>query len=435
MLGTLGEAGFVAAAAVLASAAVLLRDVGISKVLGRTGEADALLAGLVVATTIAQLVPATFQTSVVPVAVEAKIRRGADVMQGLLGAISMRFALLAAGLASFLFVGRRPIADLIAPGSGGALATVLGTLSFFVVGVSLTELARSVLSLNRRYLSYALVGCIGNAILFVLITVRRPDNARHTAALASVAFLVAIPVAWTVCLKSGLVRFGSPLLLSDQHRIYRQAPPSLLAGILTIAMSIVDQIFTISLGSGSYATLAFAQRWPLFAAQLPAFAFGMVMLRTMSEDAVQLDSGALREKVRRSAIFAFGFGVLTTVGGFVVGPLLVRLTLRGGEFSGADAAAVVSVQQVLFLLAPFYMAGIVYLRLLNVLRKNGFVPVLGALSLALNVFLDWAFTRHWNLGVRGIALATVLVYVWSSVSLITIGEFLMDRRARQSREN
>jgi peptidoglycan biosynthesis protein MviN/MurJ (putative lipid II flippase) len=420
-----GDAGYVAGGALLASATVLLRDVGISKMLGRTAESDALLAGLLLATTVAQLVPGTFQTSVFPVVVAAKLEHGVDATRRLLGAITLRFLPLTAGLAVVLLLGRRPIANAIATNSGAALADVLGVLGFFVIGLALTELARSLLSLERHFISYALLGSTGNLILLILIWGRRPTDSRETAVLASVAFLAAIPVAWTVCISLGLVRFGNSLAKGTKSQIYRQARPGLAAGLLTIGMSVVDQKFTISLGSGNYSAFALGQRWPLFAAQLPAFALGLVLLRTMSEDAVRLDTEEWRQKIRQSAKLAFAFGMLTSLFGLIIGPLLIRVTLRGGEFSAADAAAVIGVQRVLFLFAPFYITGIVYLRLLNVLRRNGLVLLLGAFSLTLNAFLDWVFTRHWHLGVRGVALATVLVYIFSSSCLVVTGELLL----------
>jgi putative peptidoglycan lipid II flippase len=427
--GLIGEAGFVGVAAIVASAAVLLRDIAISKSLGRTHQTDVLLAGLMVATTIAQLVPGTFQTSVFSAAVAAKLHRGADAMYGLLGAVSLRFAVLTVVLVAPLVVLADPIARMIASAGGAAdLAEVLVILSGFAAALALTELAKSILGLERHYVVYAVVGGFGNLLLVGLIVVRDPVTARGAALLVCGAFAAAVVVAWAVCLAMGLVRFDVPLAADDRRRIYAQAPPSLGAGLITVGMSVIDQVFTMSLGQGSYATLSFAQRWPLFATQLPALALGTVLLRTMAEDAVRLAPAALRARVRHVALLGAGLGLAACLGGLLVGPFVIRATLEGGQFTAADADAVISVQNLLFLQAPFYMAGIVYLRVLNAFQRNGINFVIGLASLALNAILDWAFTRHWHLGVHGIALSTVLVYLWSGTSLVVAGEYVLRHR-------
>lgn len=426
-LALLGEAGFVAVASILASGAALLRDVSISKTLGRTQETDTLLAGLVVATTLAQLVPSTFQASVFAVAVESKLTRGSRAMYELLGAISLRFVVLTALLVAPLVFFNHGLASVIARTSGtAALAAVFPVLAGFAAAMALTELGKSILVLEKRYYTYALVGGLGNLLLAGLILVRSPATARSAAILAGLAFTVALVVTWAFDLGRGLVRFGtSSLHKGDLRRIYAQAPPSLGAGVLTIGMSVVDQVFTMSLGEGSYATLSFAQRWPLFATQLPALALGTVLLRTMAEDAVRLDPSSLRARVRHTFATGFGVGLLACLGGLLVGPWIVRATLQGGSFTAADAADVISVQNLLFLQAPFYVGGIVYLRVLNAFRLNRIGFVIGGLSLAMNGTLDWAFTRYWHLGVHGIALASVLVYVFSGLCLIVVGELVL----------
>jgi len=429
LLGLLGEAGYVALAAVVASAAVLLRDIAFSRTLGRTVENDVLLAGLMVATTVAQLVPSTFSTSVFSVAVAAKLQRGPAAMHQLLGAVSVRFAALALVLALPLLVLAGPIARAIATEVGAdQLAAVLMVLSGFAAAMGLTELAKSILGLERRYVAYAVVGGFGNLLVVALVLARGPTHAREAAILVCTGFAASVALSWAVCLSMGLVRFGVPLAPADRKRIYTQAPLAFGAGLLTVGMSVVDQIFSLSLGKGTYATLAFAQRWPNFTTQLPALALGTVLLRTMAEDTVRLDPAALRSRVRHVALLGAGIGGLACVGGLVIGPMIIRATLVGGQFTDADADAVIAVQRLLFLQAPIYMAGIVYLRVLNALGRNGINFAIGLGSLVINAALDWAFTRYWHLGVRGVALSTVMVYVWSASALVIGGEYVLRRR-------
>ncbi|MBK9034486.1 MAG: hypothetical protein IPL61_25000 [Myxococcales bacterium] len=431
-LRLLREAGAVALGSMAAAAAVLFRDIAISDNLGRTAVADTLLAGLIVATTVGQLVPTTFQTSVFSSAVHTKVTKGPRAMHELLGTLSLRFVALAVVLMLVMFLANEPLARLIAPrASTAALALVLPILAFFTAALAINELGKSIFALEKRYVSFAIAGGVGNLLFGGLVMLRSPHGATDAAELAVISFATAAALTWTAVLGAGLVRLGGPA--RDRallRRTYAQALPSLGAGTLTIGMSVVDQIYTMPLGEGSYATLAFAQRWPMFATQLPALALGTVLLRTMAEDALQLDPAALRAKVRHTVITGLGVGVLACLGGLVIGPLLVRATLQRGSFTAADAESVISVQRLLFVQAPFVIGGIVYLRVLNALRLNHVGFVIGAMLLALNGTLNWLFTRVWHLGVHGIALSTVCIYVFSGACLALAAEYALRGRIR-----
>ena len=441
-LALLGEAGYVALAAMVASATVLLREMAISRSMGLTDEAGSLLAGLTVATALAQLVPSTFQSSAFSVAVSTKLERGAGAMQELLGAISLRFAVLALAIAMPLVFFGEPIARvlvakadpaaLIAKADPAALASVLSVLGVFAVAMALSDLGKSILGLERRYVAYAVAGGLGNLVLAALIVGTSPGTARASAELAGASFVLAAIVSWSFCLRFGLVRFRATVRpVVELRRIYAQAPASFGAGLLVVGTTTIDQYFTLALGEGSYATLSFAQRWPLLSTQLPALALGTVLLRTMAEDAVRLELAALRTRIRHTFLLGLGVGVVMCLGGLVVGPFIVRLTLQGGSFTATDADAVISVQNLLFLQAPFYIGGIVYLRVLNALRLNGIGFTIGAMTLVLNAVLDWAFTQRWHFGVHGIALSTVFVYAFSGTALVIAGEYVLARRARR----
>ena len=433
-LGLLREAGAVAVGAMAAAAAVLLRDVAISDAMGRTQAADTLLAGLVVATTVGMLVPTTFQTSVFSSAIHTKVTKGSRAMHELLGTVAVRFFALTIVLMLALVLFNQPLARLIAPrASTQALAVVLPTLGMFAAAVAASELGKSIFALEKRYVAYALAGGTGNLLFGSLVLIHKPASPADAAALAVIAFATAAVVTWTAVLGMRLVRFGGPA--RDRallRRTYTQALPSLGAGMLTIGMSVVDQVFTMPLGQGSYATLAFAQRWPMFATQLPALALGTVLLRTMAEDALRLDPIALRSKVRHTVATGVGVGAFACLGGLIVGPWVVRLTLQRGSFSAADAAAVISVQNLLFVQAPFVVGGIVYLRVLNALRMNHVGFTIGAMVLALNALLDWAFTHVWRWGIHGIAFSTVCVYVFSGACLLATAEYALARRIREA---
>ncbi len=60
---------------------------------------------------------------------------------------------------------------------------------------------------------------------------------------------------------------------------------------------------------------------------------------------------------------------------------------------------------------PFYMVGIIVVRLLSSLRANRFLFFISGINLVLNVIFNVIFMKWW--GVTGLALSTSAVYVIS----------------------
>ena len=103
---------------------------------------------------------------------------------------------------------------------------------------------------------------------------------------------------------------------------------------------------------------------------------------------------------------------------------LVALVYQRGSFGGADTEVVATVLAAYAGMIPFYVVGIVGVRVMSVLGLNRLLLTLGAVNLVTNVVGNVILSRLY--GAAGIALATVVVYLISS--LLILGRLWRARR-------
>ena len=97
------------------------------------------------------------------------------------------------------------------------------------------------------------------------------------------------------------------------------------------------------------------------------------------------------------------------------GPL-IGLALERGMFSGTDTALVGQVQAAYALQIPFYICGILFVRVISSMIANHVLMIASLLNLIVNIFLNYIFMQRW--GVVGIAFSTSVVYLFSFVFLL-----------------
>jgi len=106
---------------------------------------------------------------------------------------------------------------------------------------------------------------------------------------------------------------------------------------------------------------------------------------------------------------------------------LVRLTFQRGAFSAEDSRLVAAIQMYLALQLPFYLCGILYVRVLISLQRNGLVAFIALTNAVTNI--GGSLVLLGPLGVAGIALAASAGYVIATI-LSGMFAFLLLHRNR-----
>jgi putative peptidoglycan lipid II flippase len=110
---------------------------------------------------------------------------------------------------------------------------------------------------------------------------------------------------------------------------------------------------------------------------------------------------------------------------------LVKLTFQRGAFSLEDARLVAAIQMNLALQLPFYLCGILYVRVLISLQRNGLVALVAVVNAVTNVGVSLILLRP--LGVEGIALAASSGYAMATLLSGILSFLLLHQNLRRPR--
>lgn len=184
-----------------------------------------------------------------------------------------------------------------------------------------------------------------------------------------------------------------------------------LGSVLMGSTLLITQSMATRISAGALAHLNFGTVAVLFAVGLGARTVGQVLLPHFSSLAASRQWSALEREARRALRLTWLVTVPATLALIAVSGPVVRLLFERGAFTPEDTAAVTSVQRVLALQIPCYIANIVAVRLVSSLQQNRLLLwVAGgdvALTIAVNLLL-----APW-LGLEGIALSATFVYAFN----------------------
>lgn len=191
-------------------------------------------------------------------------------------------------------------------------------------------------------------------------------------------------------------------------------------GVLLISQTlmsftgIIDQFTAANLGTGAISTLSYSGRVLSLLLSLGAMAIGRAILPVFSDMKARGIGDLKRTAFQWSGwMFLLGFGVLLIA--WLLSPWAVAILFERGEFSAMDTKSVSEVLRWGLVQVPFYFAGLVMVQLLASEQRYGVIAFLAITNLLVKIFCNFLLAE-W-MGVSGIALATGLMYVWSTICL------------------
>jgi putative peptidoglycan lipid II flippase len=107
---------------------------------------------------------------------------------------------------------------------------------------------------------------------------------------------------------------------------------------------------------------------------------------------------------------------------------LAAFVFQRGAFTASDTVQVASVQSMYLLQMPFYVLGILFVRLTSALKANHILMWGSVISFLLNISLDYLLMKLF--GVSGIALSTTIVYA-ASLGYLSLMSFRLLRKVER----
>ena len=406
---------------VLAKSVAALKEMAVAHRFGTADTLDAFLIAFLLPSFAIGVAARSLTPALVPGYIEAHDRRGQEAAARLLGAVLRRTAVLLVSVTVLLAAAGPFILRFLAAGFPLEKLALTRSLFFFLLPViaisGLSSVWGGVLNARERFTLVAAapvfqpIGILGA----LLVGGERSGIFALVVGTLIGALAEAAVVAW------GLKRVGvSPWPPATggeaaAKEVLRDYWPLLVGSILMGSTTLVDQAMAATLPSGSVSILSYGSRLSGFIVAAGAMALGTAVLPHFARLLAAGEAEAVGALLRKWMLWIGLAGGFTAVALIVASRGIVTLWFERGAFGPADATAVTLVQQLLLLQIPFYMLGMLHVRLISALRANKVLLWGTCISVVVNFLLNVFFMRL--IGVAGIALSTSLVYVVQFVYL------------------
>jgi putative peptidoglycan lipid II flippase len=407
------------------------RELLIAALFGTSDAVDAYVLAWELPAYAINVVGGSFAAALVPAYVEVRDRDGMAAARRVLSGVLLFSLVLLVGASLILALAGPPFLSLVASGFGPEKLALTQRLLFLllpaVVLSGLATILTGVLSADEHFAlsgasALAVAACSIGA-LFIGVN-RWGIPALAVGLTAGFAVQLAILV-WGVARAGASPLPGWRQQAAAVRQVIGQYIPMVAGMLLISSTGLVDQAMAATLGDGSAAVYNYSSRVVAVVLSVGTMALGTAVLPYFSRMVAARDWTAIRHTLRTYTILVLGATIPLTIGLVVFSEPIVRLLFERGAFTADDTATVGGVQAVLALQIPAYSIGLLYVRLISSLKANQILMYGTVISFALNISLDFVF-KEW-LGVPGIALATTIVYVISTVYLATMLSRLLKR--------
>ncbi|HKZ81291.1 MAG TPA: murein biosynthesis integral membrane protein MurJ [Pyrinomonadaceae bacterium] len=195
------------------------------------------------------------------------------------------------------------------------------------------------------------------------------------------------------------------------RQVRNQYMPMVAGGLMMGSTGLVDKSLAAMLKPGSVSVLNYGSKITAVFVSIVAMAVSTAVLPQFSRMVVAGLWTNLGCTIKTYTRLIFSITIPLTFILILLSNSLVRLLFQKGAFTASDTLQVALVQNLYILQLPFYVCGMLYVRLISAFKANHILMWGTAISFVLNIGLDWLFMK-W-LGVPGIALSTSMVYLVS----------------------
>jgi len=388
-----------------------------------TGDAvDAFLIAFLVPSLVVNVVAGSLTAAFTPVYIEVRETQGHSAARRVFQNATAGSAAVVLVVTCLLLL-LTPLAARFLEGSFSAAKLAL-TRSLFVVLLP-------VILLNAVVTTWsALLNAEGQFASVALAPVCVPFFTMALVLLASRAWGI-YSLAWgTVCgslvqccvLGVALFRQRMPVLprwdgvTPELRRVAVQYAPMVAGAALMSSSWAIGQAMAAMLPPGSVASLNYGNKLVGMATEIGSMALATAVLPHFSLMVARRDWSSIRRTLRIYVRLIILTAVPSTVVLILLSKVIVRTLFERGAFTAEDTSLVAGIQGFYLLQVPFVMLGMLFVRLASSLQRNQILLWGAAITLPLNVVLNFALMR-W-LGAGGIALSTSLVYLVSCCYLV-----------------
>ena len=416
-----GVAVIIALLTALVKAAALVKELVVAWRFGIGDALDAFLIALMVPAFIMNVLASSFSVALIPTYIQIEEKEGKKVAQSLLyGATICGLGLLA--ITTILMIVAAPIyLPWIAAGFDDQKLDLTFHLLWVIAPTILIQgiimIWGGVLNAQERFALAALSPIITPVVTVILLLTVESWGVFNLA-----IGLVCGALLEMVLLGATLKRQGISLLPkwsgfnTHLRLVANQYVPTVAGACLMCSSGVVDQSMAAMLEPGSVAALNYGYRVMASPIGLITTALGVAVVPYFSKMVACQNWSGLRTTITRYLRLIFLLFVPITVLLIVFSKPLVAVLLQRGSFTDEDANLVAQIQAFNALQIPFYIGNLLLLRLITSIGISHILIYCSAWNFIINIILNYLFIQV--MGVKGIALSTSCVYIFSFLYLL-----------------
>ena len=421
----------IVALSLIARIASTAKEMVVAGSFGAGDTVDAYLMAFLLPTYAINVIGGSFNAALIPTYIRVREQQGAASAQKLFSS-TMAGSLVLLSLTTVVMLIAAPlylpfIASGFSPEKIALTGRLLCFLSPLIILCGVNTLWGAVLNADRQFGLVAAVPVMTPVVVMLLLLA---GGTRW--GISSLAFGTTCGMLLELSLLGmALTRKGiSPWprwhgLDSNMRQVIKQFAPMISGALLMSGTGFIDQSMAAMLGSGSVSALGYGSKIVSVTLGLSATALGTAVIPYFSTMVARKEWKEIHHTIKRYYLLIFLTSVPATVVLIAGSEPLVRLLYQRGAFTPQNTHLVSQVQSLLALQIPFYLAGILMVRLISSLLANHILMIGNIINVIACISLNYVFMK--KMGVGGIALSTSCVYFISSIFLYFSWRWLAKR--------
>ena len=409
-------------ATLLGKVVAMGRDVVVASYFGTSDAVDAFFIALAVPTYVSQVLTGSLPVALVPIYLRVQERRGVREAGRLLTSLVIVAGAIVASASAILALAAPivlPLAGATFDGEKLALTQRLFLImlpAIFISGIS--GILAGVLNAHERFVLAALTPAFMSIMSVAFLLAAGHQWGVYALAIGmSAGYLAEVLVLGGAVGRRGL--FGTAPWRVWQHpevrEVLGQYAPLLVGAALMSSSPLIDQTMAASLGAGKVAALAYGSKIVTAGLGIAITAVTTAIFPHFSRMVASQDWHGVRHTLRTYSRLVLAGTVPTVLVIGVFSSSIIRLLFERGAFSASDTRVVASIQTLFALQIPFYVLGMIGVRLLSATGANRTLMWISIGNFFTNIIGNYVCMKIWD--VAGIALSTSIVYMLSSIAL------------------
>lgn len=401
--------------------AAIAKELVVAWRFGTQDELDAFYIALVVPSFVINVIAGSFNSAFIPTYIQVLQNLGVKAAQKLFSSATLWNVglLIIAGI--FIAMAAPVYLQLIASGFSSQKLSLTFNLLLVIAPVivlsGIFEIWGAVFNARERFALFALVPIITPIVSFILLFGLESWGIFALAAAILCGALIEIGILGVGLHKQGISLYPKWYGFdSNLRQISNQYAPMIAGSLMICSAGTIDQVMAAMLSPGSVAALNYGNRLIASPISLMSIALGTAVIPYFSKMVASGDYPGVNHTLKRYLLLIFLITVPLTILLFTFSQPIVEILLERGSFTSKDTILVAEIQAFYALQIPFYIANILVVKLISSLQQNHLLMWVSGFNLIINIVGNFVFMQ-W-LGIKGIALSTSCVYLFSFLYLL-----------------